>query len=85
MYGNTESRRAEEAIQAARTELARVARVTTVGELTVSIAHEINQPLSAIVNNANASRRLLDMKPPDWKRCGKPSWKLRRREQEQAN
>lgn len=61
----TESRRAEEAIQAARAELARVARVTTVGELTASIAHEINQPLSAIVNNANASRRLLDMKPPD--------------------
>ena len=63
----TESRRAEEAIQAARAELARVARVTTVGELTASIAHEINQPLSAIVNNANASRRLLDMRPPDLK------------------
>lgn len=61
----TESRRAEEAIQAARAELARVARVTTVGELTASIAHEINQPLSAIVNNANASRRLLDIRPPD--------------------
>jgi PAS domain S-box-containing protein len=61
----TASGRAEEAIQAARAELARVARVTTVGELTASIAHEINQPLSAIVNNANASRRLLDMKPPD--------------------
>lgn len=44
----------EEALQVARTELARVARVTTVGELTTSIAHEVNQPLAAVVANADA-------------------------------
>jgi PAS domain S-box-containing protein len=61
----TESRRAEEAVQAAQAELARVARATTLGELTASIAHEINQPLAAIVNNANASRRMLANPAPD--------------------
>ena len=61
----TESRRAEEAVQAAQAELARVARATTLGELTASIAHEINQPLAAIVNNANASRRILANPAPD--------------------
>jgi PAS domain S-box-containing protein len=61
----TESRRAEEAVQAAQAELARVVRATSLGELTASIAHEINQPLAAIVNNANASRRLLTTPEPD--------------------
>ena len=61
----TESRRAEEAVQAAQAELARVVRATTLGELTASIAHEINQPLAAIVNNANASRRILASPAPD--------------------
>ena len=61
----TESRRAEEAVQAAQAELARVVRATTLGELTASIAHEINQPLAAIVNNANASRRILANPAPD--------------------
>jgi PAS domain S-box-containing protein len=61
----TESRRAEEAVQAAQAELTRVVRATTLGELTASIAHEINQPLAAIVNNANASRRILASPAPD--------------------
>src|ERR1700761_5285035 len=61
----TESRQAEEAVQAAQAHLARMARVTTLGELTASIAHEINQPLAAIVNNANASRRILANPAPD--------------------
>jgi PAS domain S-box-containing protein len=61
----TESRKAEEAVQAAQAELARVVRATTLGELTASIAHEINQPLAAIVNNANASRRILANPAPD--------------------
>jgi PAS domain S-box-containing protein len=55
----TESRRAEEAVQMAHAELARVVRASTMGELTASIAHEINQPLAIIINNANASRRIL--------------------------
>jgi PAS domain S-box-containing protein len=61
----TESLRAEEAVQAAQAELARVVRVSTMGELTASIAHEINQPLASIVNNANASRRILASTAPD--------------------
>ena len=41
-------------------ELARVSRLTTMGELSASIAHEVNQPLTAVINNANACLRLLD-------------------------
>jgi PAS domain S-box-containing protein len=54
-----ERKRAEEALQKAQTELAHVTRVTTLGELTASIAHEINQPLAAVVNNASACLRWL--------------------------
>jgi PAS domain S-box-containing protein len=61
----TERKLAEEALRAAQGDLAHVTRVTTMGELTASIAHEINQPLSAIVNNANACRRLLAVPAPD--------------------
>jgi PAS domain S-box-containing protein len=61
----TERKLAEEALRAAQGDLAHVTRVTTMGELTASIAHEINQPLSAIVNNANACRRLLAVPSPD--------------------
>jgi signal transduction histidine kinase/HAMP domain-containing protein len=54
-----ERKRAEEALQKAQTELAHVTRLATLGELTASIAHEINQPLGAIVNNAGACLRWL--------------------------
>jgi len=55
----TERKLAEEALQKAQTELAHVRRVTALGELTASIAHQINQPLAAVVTNANASLRWL--------------------------
>jgi PAS domain S-box-containing protein len=55
----TERKRAEEAVLKAQAELARITRAMTVGELTVSVAHEINQPLGAIVNNGSACLRLL--------------------------
>jgi PAS domain S-box-containing protein len=55
----TARKRAQEAVSKAQAELAHVTRVTTVGELTASIAHEINQPLAAIVTNANAGLRWL--------------------------
>jgi PAS domain S-box-containing protein len=55
----TERKRAEEELQKAQAELAHVARVTALGELTATIAHEINQPLAAVVTNANASLRWL--------------------------
>src|SRR5262249_31726932 len=51
---------AEGAVQRSQAELARVARVTTMGELAASIAHEINQPLAAIVARGNACRRWLE-------------------------
>jgi C4-dicarboxylate-specific signal transduction histidine kinase len=61
----TERRRAEEALQTARHELARVSRVSTLGELAASIAHEVNQPLAAIVTNGAACQRWLAAQPPD--------------------
>ena len=54
-----ERKRAEEALHQTQAELAHVARLTTLGELTASIAHEINQPLGAMVNSANACVRWL--------------------------
>ncbi len=50
---------AEEALHTMQAELAHVSRVTMMGELTASIAHEVNQPLGAIMNYGNACRRLL--------------------------
>ena len=55
----------DQALQAARTELARVSRVMTLGELTASIAHEVNQPLGAMVANAAAALRWLSADPPE--------------------
>ena len=56
----TDRVRAEAALQHLQAELARVARVTTMGELATSIAHEINQPLAAIIASSNACRRWLE-------------------------
>lgn len=50
---------AEQALEKTQAELARVSRLTTMGELAASIAHEINQPLTAVTNNSNACLRLL--------------------------
>ena len=54
-----ERKRAEDALHHAQAELAHVTRVATLGEMTASIAHEINQPLAAVVNNASACLRWL--------------------------
>jgi len=56
----TRRRRAEEQLEHEREELAHALRVTTLGELAASLAHEINQPLAAIVSNAHATRRLME-------------------------
>ncbi len=56
---------AEQALRQAQAELAHVTRVTTLGELTASIAHEINQPLAALVANAAACLGWLDRATPD--------------------
>jgi C4-dicarboxylate-specific signal transduction histidine kinase len=60
-----ERRRSEEALAQARSELAHVARVTAVGALTASIAHEVNQPLAGIVTNASTCLRMLAAEPPN--------------------
>jgi PAS domain S-box-containing protein len=61
----SKQKRAEEALQKAQSELAHITRVAALGELTASIAHEVNQPLAAVVNNANASLRWLSRDTPD--------------------
>jgi PAS domain S-box-containing protein len=58
-------KRAEETLRKAQAELAHVTRVTTMGELAASIAHEVNQPLSAIVNNGSACLRWLASEEPN--------------------
>jgi PAS domain S-box-containing protein len=61
----TATKQAEEKLHKAQAELAHVTRVTTLGELTASIAHEVNQPLAAVVANAEACLRWLDRETPD--------------------
>jgi C4-dicarboxylate-specific signal transduction histidine kinase len=62
----TERKRTEEALHKAQTELAHVSRVTLMGELAASIAHEINQPLTAVITNADLCL--------DWVQCADPDW-----------
>ena len=61
----TQRRLAEEALDKARSELAHVTRVMSLGALTASIAHEVNQPLSGIITNASTCLRMLDADPPN--------------------
>jgi PAS domain S-box-containing protein len=61
----TERKRAQDALNKAGAELARVSRVTALSALTASIAHEVNQPLAGIITNASTCMRKLDSSPPD--------------------
>ncbi len=61
----TERRLSEEALGKLQSELAHMARVTSLGALTASIAHEVNQPLSGIITNASTCVRMLDADPPN--------------------
>jgi len=61
----TERKRAEEALRRAQADLAHVSRVTTMGELTASLAHEVNQPIAAAVTDANTCLRWLTRDHPD--------------------
>jgi C4-dicarboxylate-specific signal transduction histidine kinase len=61
----TARRLSEEALAKARSELAKVTRVTSLGVLTASIAHEVNQPLAGIITNAGTCLRMLDANPPN--------------------
>ena len=61
----TARRLSQEALDKARLELTHVARVMSLGALTASIAHEVNQPLSGIITNASTCRRMLEADPPN--------------------
>ena len=61
----TDRRLSEEALGKLQSELAHMARVTSLGALTASIAHEVNQPLSGIITNASTCVRMLDADPPN--------------------
>ena len=61
----SERKRSEEALRRAQADLAHVSRITTLGEMTASIAHEVNQPLGSVVNNANACLTNLSNGSPD--------------------
>jgi PAS domain S-box-containing protein len=58
-------KKAQEALRNTQAELANMARVMTMGQLTASIAHEVNQPLSGIITNASTCLRMLDADPPN--------------------
>ena len=61
VLANASARRlAEVEVQRTRQKLAHMARLSSMGELTASLAHQLNQPLTSILNNANAARRLID-------------------------
>lgn len=62
---NTERKQAQDALLLAQAELAHAARVATLGELTASIAHEVNQPLMAVVTSGEAGMRWLQRQTPD--------------------
>src|SRR5258705_10493889 len=64
----TERKKAEDALHKAQAELAHVTRVMTMGTLIASIAHEVNQPLGAIVTNGHTCVRLLSREVPDLNR-----------------
>jgi PAS domain S-box-containing protein len=67
MIDITESRRAQDSLFATQSELARVAQLTTIGQMAASIAHEIKQPLTSIITGASAGLRWLAKKPPNLK------------------
>ncbi len=60
---------AVDAVHESRAQLARIARLTSLGELTASIAHEVNQPLAAIVTSGHACLRWMDLDPPNLERA----------------
>jgi PAS domain S-box-containing protein len=59
------AKRAEQELRQAQAELAHISRVTALGELTASIAHEVNQPIAGVVTNAEAALRWLAVEPPN--------------------
>src|SRR5246500_3382882 len=72
----TQRKLAEEALRQARADLAHVSRMTTMGELTASLAHEVNQPIAAAVTDANTCVRWLTRDQPDLKEAREAAWRI---------
>ena len=72
----TERKRAEEALRQAQTDLAHASRLTTMGEFTASLAHEVKQPIAAVVTDANTCVRWLTRDEPDLKEAREAAWRI---------
>jgi PAS domain S-box-containing protein len=72
----TERKRAEEALRQAQTDLAHASRLTTMGEFTASLAHEVKQPIAAIVTDANTCVRWITRDEPDLKEAREAAWRI---------
>jgi PAS domain S-box-containing protein len=72
----TERKRAEEALRQAQTDLAHASRLTTVGEFTASLAHEVKQPIAAIVTDANTCVRWITRDEPDLGEARQAAWRI---------
>ena len=72
----TERKRGEEALRQAQTDLAHASRLTTMGEFTASLAHEVKQPIAAIVTDANTCVRWIMRDEPDLKEAREAAWRI---------
>jgi len=72
----TERKRAEEALRQAQTDLAHASRLTTMGEFTASLAHEVKQPIAAIVTDANTCVRWITRDEPDLIEAREAAWRI---------
>ncbi len=72
----TERKRAEEALRQAQTDLAHASRLTTMGEFTASLAHEVKQPIAAAVTDANTCVRWITCDEPDLKEAREAAWRI---------
>lgn len=72
----TERKRAEEALRQAQTDLAHASRLTTLGEFTASLAHEVKQPIAAAVTDANTCLRWITRDEPDLKEAREAAWRI---------
>jgi PAS domain S-box-containing protein len=71
----TERKRAEETLRQAQTDLAHASRLTTMGEFTASLAHEVKQPIAAVVTDANTCVRWITRDEPDLKEAREAAWR----------
>ena len=72
----TERKRAEEALRQAQTDLAHASRLTTMGEFTASLAHEVKQPIAAAVTDAKTCVRWITRDEPDLKEAREAAWRI---------